>query len=259
MQTVEQKPIATDQGHWYDSLTGEPRYTIIGKNGKERATKITDAKANNYSPSVTTITRDTLPSFGLINWKIDQAIDSALTLPKREGESLDAYKIRVKEDAKAQAEKAASFGSSVHTAIERFMQGKEIDPEYEIYCISALAALEKEIPGFSIEKCEAERSFSHPLRFGGRVDLFSRELGFILDFKTKFFKVDDKVKPYDEQYIQLAAYRMGLGLPEDTKVYNVFISTAEPGVVRIVKHEYDRKWWAIFEHLLATWKLMKEF
>ena len=36
--------VASDSGHWYDGKTGEPRYTVKGKNGKERPTRITDAQ-----------------------------------------------------------------------------------------------------------------------------------------------------------------------------------------------------------------------
>ena len=32
--------------HWYCAITGAPRYTSIGKNGKERNTTLRDAKAN---------------------------------------------------------------------------------------------------------------------------------------------------------------------------------------------------------------------
>jgi hypothetical protein len=47
---------ATSGGHWY-GLDGTPRYTITGKNGKERNTTLRDARVMNLVPSVTTIIR----------------------------------------------------------------------------------------------------------------------------------------------------------------------------------------------------------
>jgi hypothetical protein len=36
-----------ESGHWYCAVTGQPRYTTIGKNGKERNTTLRDAKTDN--------------------------------------------------------------------------------------------------------------------------------------------------------------------------------------------------------------------
>ena len=44
----------SEAGHWYDH-DGNPMYTIIGANGKERNTTLRDAKKEGFVPSVTTI------------------------------------------------------------------------------------------------------------------------------------------------------------------------------------------------------------
>ena len=44
----------SESGHWY-TQEGEPMYTIIGANGKERNTTLRDAKNLGLVPSVTTI------------------------------------------------------------------------------------------------------------------------------------------------------------------------------------------------------------
>ena len=44
----------SEAGHWYDRA-GEPMYTIIGANGKERNTNLRDAKSLGLVPSVTTV------------------------------------------------------------------------------------------------------------------------------------------------------------------------------------------------------------
>ena len=55
--------------HWYDAVTGAPRYTTIGKNGKERNTTLRDAKAapGTLVPSVSTIFSQ-LSIAGLDTW-----------------------------------------------------------------------------------------------------------------------------------------------------------------------------------------------
>ena len=44
----------SESGHWY-TQEGEPMYTIVGANGKERNTTLRDAKKEGLVPSVTTI------------------------------------------------------------------------------------------------------------------------------------------------------------------------------------------------------------
>ena len=78
----------SESGHWY-AQDGEPMYTIIGANGKERNTTLRDAKSLGLVPSVTTIL-GMIAKPSLENWKINQALNSALTLEKNEGESLES-------------------------------------------------------------------------------------------------------------------------------------------------------------------------
>ena len=68
----------SESGHWY-TQEGEPMYTIIGVNGKERNTNLRDARLLGLVPSVTTI-MDLIAKPSLENWKINQALNSALTL-----------------------------------------------------------------------------------------------------------------------------------------------------------------------------------
>ena len=86
--------------HWYDR-EGQPRYTLVGKNGRERGTTLRDAREFGFVPSVTSVLGIAAKP-GLENWKIDQALLSALTLPRQEGESLDDFMRRAKQDAKEQ-------------------------------------------------------------------------------------------------------------------------------------------------------------
>ncbi len=102
--------------HWYDQA-GKPAYTVIGKNGKERAATLRDARELKLYPSVTTI-MGMAAKPALENWKIDQALMSALTLPRLADESLDAFMARAKQDAKDQSIRAAERGTEIHAQVE---------------------------------------------------------------------------------------------------------------------------------------------
>jgi hypothetical protein len=198
--------------HWYDKA-GKPAYTVIGANGKERPTTLRDARKLNLYPSVTTIMA-VADKPALTNWKVDQAVLSALTLPRLDGESLDDFMIRAKRDAKEQSMKAADRGTEIHADIESGFSGVG----GEAYT-NVRAWLDENYPG---ETWIAEDSFSHPAGFGGKIDLYSRA-GIVVDFKTKDNLGDDASKLiYDEHGMQLSAYAHGLNMKNPRRV-SIFV------------------------------------
>ena len=78
----------SESGHWY-ARDGEPMYTIIGANGKERNTTLRDAKSIGLVPSVTTIL-GMVAKPALENWKLTQAIKAAIDLDRGEQEPFDS-------------------------------------------------------------------------------------------------------------------------------------------------------------------------
>ena len=78
---------AESGGHWY-SENGESAHVVIGKNGKERNTTVADARKMGLLPSVTSV-QSILEKPQLTAWKISTAVESALTLPKEENETLE--------------------------------------------------------------------------------------------------------------------------------------------------------------------------
>lgn len=238
--------------HWY-SADGSPCYTVIGKNGKERNTTLRDARQYNYVPSVTTIIGVGAKP-GLENWKIDQALLSALTLPREEGESLDGFMARAKQDAKEQAIKAAERGTEIHADIEKgFTDGIET-----VAYLAVRYALDSLFPG---ETWIAEDSFAHPDGFGGKIDLYS-ESGIVVDFKTKdgLAGADPKRLVYDEHGMQLSAYACGLNIDNPERV-SVFVDRANPTVVisHVWEKESHERHLAMFSHLLSYWQHMKNY
>ena len=94
---------ASENGHWY-APDGTPAYTIIGKNGKERNTTLRDARTLELRPSVTTII-SVMAKPGLEQWKLNQVLMAALTMPRVEGETEPEYISRIIRDSKEQGYK----------------------------------------------------------------------------------------------------------------------------------------------------------
>ena len=245
---------ASEQGHWYYT-NGDPAYTIIGANGKERATNVKDARKLGLVPSVTTILK-LIPKPFLERWIVKQAVLSSLTLPRNLNETDDDYVERILIDKDEQSRKAKEKGSAIHGAIEQYLRDKSRENPYRHYAIFTIAELQKylQIPDFTND-CESERSFAtHD--FGGKVDLYSIKRNFIIDFKTKDFDESTKKLAYDEQSIQLVAYARGLGIPT-ARLLNVFISTKVEGLVKIVEHTENKEYyWNVFKKCLALWQML---
>ena len=110
-----------------------------------------------------------------------------------------------------------------------------------------------------------ERSFASPDGYGGKVDLYCKPddlapYGIVADVKTKDFGPDDKVDAYDEHLMQLAAYRVGLGIPH-ARCANVFVSRTHPKLVKIIdwSEEDLERGWKMFQCLLEFWKYKNQF
>lgn len=243
--------VASESGHWYTEQ-GDPCYTIVGKNGNERGTTLRDARTLNLYPSVTTVTKCAAAP-GLVNWMVDQAILSALTLPRREGESESDWLVRVKQDSKETARKAADKGTQIHGAIEKHFLGIPPDGEFFPHVKAVTLNLKT---WFGELQWDAEKSFAHPLGFGGKCDLHSKSERIVVDFKGKDFSDPSECKQYDEHLMQGAAYLEGFGIREGGRFANCFVSRNQPGLVCIVeaKPEDIARGWRMFKHLLSFWQ-----
>lgn len=244
----------SESGHWY-RRDGTPAYTVIGKNGKERPTTLRDARKEDLVPSVTTIIRQAAAP-GLERWKQQQVLMAALTLPKRPDEAEDAYLNRIIQDSQEQARKAAERGTAIHAAIQGHFEGRPPDEDYWLYVKGAKEAMDK---AFGPQSWDCERSFAHPMGFGGKVDLLAN--GILGDAKSKEFSdPDEKQLAWDEHCIQLAAYGAGLRLFPYTTLkatyFNLFVSTTVPGLchVHVWTDEEIQRGWRMFKSLLEYWQ-----
>lgn len=241
-----------EAGHWY-AHDGEPMYTIVGANGKERNTTLRDARKEGFVPSVTTILGIAAkPS--LENWKIDQALNSALTLKRNKGETLEEFSYRCKQDSKEIGRKAAERGTEIHAMIEQGFLGESNTPAYR----AIKKFLDKYFPG---EEWVAEDSFCADAGYGGKIDLYSKS-GIFVDFKTKdnLEGKDPARLVFDEHGMQLSAYAEGCNFDEPDRV-SIFVDRQDPK--RIACHLWDKeshsRHLAMFLSLLAYWKLVKKY
>lgn len=253
----EIKQHASEGGtHWYDAITGEPRYQVPNKSkpGEFRPTTLRDAKQFNYVPSITTIL-NILDKPMLSRWKQEQVLMASLTLP-RGTMSEEQWFNAIIEDSKQQSVKAMDLGTQVHAAIQGSYEGIEPSPEFKIYVDATKKAILDE---FGEQPWIPEKSFAHPLRYGGKVDLYCPIC--TLDFKTTSLN-GEKLKKvgYDDHIMQLAAYRMGLKL-ERALLCNVYISTTIPGEVYLKIWSDEDALWATrsWLALLEYWKISKKF
>jgi hypothetical protein len=254
-------PMASEAGHYYDMVTGEPRYTVIGENGKERATRITDAMKHNWAPSVTMLTA-ILASPGLNRYFERQTFDAVMRQWRAYGTlddaSDDLLYSKIHRNSREHSKAAADRGTELHGAIERFIRGEDPGDEWRGHVEALVATLHQY--GISLTCGEPEKSFAHEMGFGGKVDYHERgDAGLICDFKSKPTITPGKRYGYDNHAMQLAAYSMGLGMPY-ARGLNVFVGVEDR---KILIHEWSdtdlTRGWCMFSLCLKLWQLTKSY
>jgi hypothetical protein len=242
----------SEAGHWYDK-DGLPTYTIVGANGKERNTTLRDARQWGYVPSVTTII-GVAAKPSLENWKVNQALNSAITLEQDPGESIEDFTNRCKQDSKKIGRDAAERGTIIHAMIEQgFMGGKETKA-YKVI----KDYLDETFPR---EEWIAEDSFCSTSGYGGKIDLYSKS-GIFVDFKTKDGLKDKQASKlvYDDHGMQLSAYAEGCNFKEPERV-SIFVDREDPELIAVYKWDKEThvRHMAMFNSLLSYWKLVKKY
>lgn len=229
--------------HWY-KLNGqgwEACYEVPKADGSGmRNATLADARKLGLVPSVTKIL-GVLHKPQLEAWKIEQGILAALTLPRLEGETDDAFARRVVEDAEAQSAKAREFGSKIHDACEQYALYRRYpaDPEFKEFMLGYAnwdLANVKEV--YAVEKIVGNVA----LGYAGKLDLHVRLVdgrNAIIDIKTQGVKKDAKGKRrsavYNDWGRQLAAYQHCGIMPAsaDDVLLNLVIDSNEPGPVHV--------------------------
>ena len=267
--------------HWYDKK-GQPAYEVKGANGKMRPTTLRDARKLHLVPSVTTV-MSVQDKPALINWLQNQILDACVSNPYHplDGVSEKEWRYKIMQEARSVGKAAADNGTIIHDAIEEALKNNNQNFKTQAVVNPVLEFLDTKFKGF---EWVAEDSFTHPLGFGGKIDLYGvknkgkkTERRMVLDFKTKLKSAADikKLKTYDDHHIQTAAYVKGI---EDTKElgqmmdyqlwerYNLFIGYeldkkgvfAYTGTKLTQSKDFEREW-GMFEKLLEFWQLKNKY
>jgi hypothetical protein len=247
--------VASEGGHWY-TQEGLPCYEVPNKSrpGEMRPTTKGDARVLNLSPSVSAIA-GTLTAPALEKWKRDQLLLAASDTPRDPLDGVQAWQDRVMGLYYDRTTKARDIGTLVHGCIEKRLVDEAYDPNYAEHVAGALDAVD----GWcGLEGLSVEKSFAHPLGYGGRVDLHKR--GYVADFKTKEFTEADLPRTWDNHAIQLAAYREGLGM-SDARCCIIYVSTSVPGLTHLVELSDDEleRGWSIFELQVQLWQIVNNY
>jgi len=249
--------------HWY-KRDGSSAYTTDG-----RDTTLRDARRHGYVPSVTTVL-GVLHKDALVKWKEEQVAKAAYKYATNEGVWIDAMSVdQFVADVLSKARQfpidAANEGTRIHDACETYVRDGKCRPEYLPHAEAAYAELRKLFP--DVDDWVCEKSFAHPLGFGGKVDLHSPSTRIVPDYKTKDGDFSDGKRLGWDQNWQLAAYQVGLGLahPKRPETFApgaaIFISRTHPGKVAsyVWTAEQMYQGWQVFAAALQIHKLLKGY
>lgn len=255
--TTVARPQSSQASHWYDR-EGNPRYEVIGKTtGKPRPTTIRDARENGWVPSVTTILK-CLAAPALTQWIAEQACLAVLTTPRREGEPLDAFVDRVLHIEKVQdqeAQIARDKGIAIHDAIDAALSGRGFDPTLNPFILPAVAQITASGRVVATEKIVVGD------RYAGKLDALTQRDGLLVVWDIKTTKTLPKYGSYWEHVCQTAAYSAALGNTGDDRIQtaNLYVSTKEPGQIKVCTQDDWSKAYAAFQALVSYWYIANDY
>lgn len=275
--------------HWYSYSNGiySPCYELPKKSGPGmKKVTLREARELSLLVSITTISNYT-PKPHLVDWRIEQAIMSAVTLP-RQRESFENWRARCNEtniekvlkwayassplyvenedafcqhvitDMDAQSEKARQFGVSIHDAVEQYLLLKPLPDEKLAPFVSSFQRWAddevEEVLGVELVVGNSA------LGIAGRLDLHCilRGLGeAVVDFKTQNVKRNKAgIKTpafYNEWPRQLAAYARCVNVDKEIAQVSMVIDSDEPGPVFLRKWDRTDHHWNMFQNCLELW------
>jgi len=276
-------PRSSESSHWY-SADGKPvhhlPYADKKRAGELRPTTLADARKLSLKPSVTTVDK-LIVNKALEAWKIENAILAALTLPRIDGETDDAFAARVASDTQETASTAATFGTAIHDCCEAYlMERKRTDlVTLAPFCGPVFDWIDENVE----EVIGCEYVVVSNLGYAGRVDtkvalkhgrsayndLAASNPNFngvaIIDLKTRKPN-GGKLRSYDSDSRQLSAYLQAeqdspAGGLRPTETANLYISSVEPmaPVFKAWSQDEMRDSWHVFDTTLKLWTLINNY
>lgn len=250
--------VTTDQaGHWYTE-EGESAHVIIGKNGNQRNTTITDARKLGLLPSVTSVIGiKSKPE--LETWKAEQIIRACIKFPIKEGQEEGEYAKEIMQEARKVTTEAAAHGTLMHEQMEHILLGREHSKDEKL---QPYIKTFKEWAEDNVEKVYWCEKALVGAGYAGRCDAYLRLSGTgdcIIDLKNR--KVNPKYDPfYDTDCAQLWAYRMASENPQCACV-SVVLAANDPETIVIHKWDEDELYQAgiAFQAMLKVWAWSKRY
>lgn len=260
-------------GHYYDAA-GKPRHEYTNDKGKVIPMRFPRVAQENLFPSVSTVIKDTLANWQIVEYAKRQVAEAAwgnppnsdsIILPANcELSNKEFWINSILEASLEDAGEAADLGTAVHASIESHMQGEEYEIEHALY----IAAVQRFMLENHVEVLGAEHTFTDTDNgYGGCIDLACKVNGLccIVDWKTRRTKLSEKtIKPYESHPLQIAAYAnayFGLLSGDEPIGCNVYLSTTEPGRMDLcwynaeeLRHEFTK-----FSHLLSYWQMSRNY
>ena len=252
------KLFSPDNAHWYRP-NGEALHTVTSANGVQRPTDLRDARKLGLLPSVTNVL-GIIAKRDLEDWKMEQAVLAALTLPRREGESLDAFAHRVVQDSKGGVRSAAEFGTAFHAGAVLVAKSITVDPAGP--CAAWLDHYRAWFQANCARLVWTEQVLVNAeLGYAGTADLLMEHQAFgltLVDLKTR--KLGRRgMNPYPSWCYQLAAYRRALGKPVCCMNLIVNSDAASTPVEHLWSEEELERAWEAFEAAQVIWRAEKEY
>lgn len=249
-------------GHFYNDKCEACHTQVIksGKNkGKERATRITDARKLGLFPSSTGII-GVLDKPFLVDWKARKVLAIAYDQPPQ-GESVEAWTAKImQQHAEHQETQVQDRGSVLHAEIEDYFnssRGEIVSTDYDF-----IAPVIEIVEAMDSPVASAERILVNAAEgYAGTADIIL-DSGQIVDFKTKDFKGKEEVKPSFENCMQLASYYVAAnGHANFQPCTNIYIDRAVPGRVFVKQWTPEElaTGWEAFLLCAGLWRILNKY
>ena len=267
-------PMKVDwSSHWYDQQ-GNSRYDAT----------LREARKEQLLPSPSGVA-NVLAKPGIQNWKLNEMMKVAYSIPVAEGETRDSWETRVADEFEVVTSVGRNLGTEIHDLVEDYLTGTIINLENaSVPAINVFVNAKIWIDEFlDLDQEVISEAVVVNLEDGyaGRLDILSQLKGdpgpksfigegkmALVDLKTQNIKeYRNKATPnyYDEWKWQLAAYWKAYETKNPGTIGRVgsFVVSTNPDwpIARCkwyTKEELE-KYYEQFKYLLGMWRIMKNF
>jgi hypothetical protein len=260
-----ERPIVRESGKWYDR-DGRQVNEVTSADGKRMVKpSVIHARKYGYLPSVTSICRQ-LDKPGLRKWRDEQVLLAALSLPRAENQTDEAWVAAILDDAEAQVEAAADRGKDWHSIIEDALLGKTSRQLSEVE-----NAVVKQVRDWLAQELGegytvvVERTVKGD-GYCGTPDIVAQDRDLTKTILADIKTVQDdapqlgKGKPHEEWLYQIAAYWRTTDA-EDSNCWEVIVGR-EQGAVRFHRWPADeirKDGWQAFSLLRQLWCIRNHY